>query len=150
MAAASASIISSSAPESVPLGVAGARGDVSRSNECSSSLSSETLAMRNSLAARASCGVLLAAALARNVDAGRDELASVRAADGADDASVSAAEGAEDASVCAADADEDIDEAIVSGGVAAVAEELIVTEDAIVRDEGILRAWARSTCRDYG
>jgi hypothetical protein len=101
-----------------------------------------------SRAARANCGVLLTAVPARTVEAGAVELDTVRAADGADDASVSAAEGAEDASVCAADADEDIDEAIVSGGVAAVAEELIVTEDAKVREEGILRAWSRSTfCR---
>ena len=98
-----------------------------------------------SRAARASCGVLLAAVSARTVEAGAVELDTVRAADGTDDASVSAAEGAEDASVCAADADEDSDEAIVSGGVAS---ELTVTERAIVRDEGILLARSRSTlCR---
>jgi hypothetical protein len=100
--------------------------------------------MRISRAVRASCGVLLATVLMRTVDAGRDELANVRAADGTDDASVSAAEGAEDTSVSGELAE------IASVEEAAASEELIVIEDAIVREEALLRAWARRTRRTYG
>eukprot|EP00972_Heterocapsa_arctica_P110414 16255805-Heterocapsa_arctica.AAC.1 len=74
--------------------------------------------MRSSRAARASCGVLLAAVLARTVDAGAVELDTVRAAEGNEDATVWAAdveaEGADEDTVC----DDDVPEELMVIGVA--------------------------------
>jgi hypothetical protein len=71
--------------------------------------------------------------------AGASELSTVSGRSG--EATVSAADGAELPAVGAAEGA--ADEAIVSGEVAAVAEELTVIGVAMVRDEVLLRAWAR-------
>ena len=72
--------------------------------------------MRNSRAARASCGVLLAAVLARTVDAGAVELDTVRAGEGIEDATVWAAD-------VEADCEDDVPEELIVIGVAIDLEE---------------------------